>query len=101
MKYHTLFFLKFGKMLKNLSFAAVLIGALTVKPNGLTLPSHLLITFANSVNSANSSTDNLCKQFGPRSGPTKCCVWSGSKLFDAVKVFLNLFLFKLILKKIR
>ena len=26
--------------------------------------------------------DNLCKQFGPRSGPTKCWVWSGSKLFE-------------------
>ena len=28
------------------------------------------------------SADNLCKQFGPRSGPTKCRAWSGSKLFD-------------------
>ena len=27
-------------------------------------------------------TDNLCKQFGPRAGPTKCRAWSGSKLFD-------------------
>ena len=25
---------------------------------------------------------NLCKQFGPRSGLTKCQAWSGSKLFD-------------------
>ena len=25
-----------------------------------------------------SSADNLCKQFGLRSGPTKCRVWSGS-----------------------
>ena len=31
MKYHTLFFLKFGKMLKNLSSAAVVIGALRDK----------------------------------------------------------------------
>ena len=31
MKYHTLFFRKFGKMLKNLSSAAVEIGALRVK----------------------------------------------------------------------
>ena len=29
-----------------------------------------------------SSVDNLCKQFGSRSGPTKCRAWSGSKLFD-------------------
>ena len=28
------------------------------------------------------SCDKLCKQFGPRSGPTKCWAWSGSKLFD-------------------
>ena len=26
--------------------------------------------------------DNLCKQFGPRSGPTTCRSWSGSKPFD-------------------
>ena len=32
-----------------------------------------------------SSADNLCKQFGPRSGPTKCRAWSGSKLFDILK----------------
>ena len=31
MKYHTLFFLKLGKMLQNLSSAAVMIGALRVK----------------------------------------------------------------------
>ena len=29
-----------------------------------------------------SSADNFCKQFGPRSGPTKCRAWSGSKMFD-------------------
>ena len=34
---------------------------------------HLLIQFA-----------NICKQFGPRSGPTKCWAWSGSKLFDTL-----------------
>ena len=28
---------------------------------------------------------NLCKQFGPRSGLTKCQSWSGSKLFDNLK----------------
>ena len=38
--------------------------------------------------------DNLCKQFGPRSGPTKCQSWSGSKLFDTLIVFLKDFLFK-------
>ena len=31
MKYHTFFFLKLGKMLQNLSSAAVVIGALRVK----------------------------------------------------------------------
>ena len=31
-----------------------------------------------------SSADNLCKQFGPRSGPTLCRAWSGSKLFDTL-----------------
>ena len=31
-----------------------------------------------------SSADNLCKQFGPRSSPTKHGAWSGSKLFDAL-----------------
>ena len=29
-----------------------------------------------------SIADNFCKQFGPRSGPTFCWDWSGSKLFD-------------------
>ena len=28
------------------------------------------------------SADNLCKQFGIRSGPTKCRAWSRSKQFD-------------------
>ena len=31
------------------------------------------------------SADNLCKQFGPRSGPLKM----GSKLFDILMVFLK------------
>ena len=35
------------------------------------------------------SADNLCKQFGPRSGPTKCWAWSGSKLFDSRMVMKN------------
>ena len=38
-----------------------------------------------------SSADSLCKQFGPRSGPTKCRAWSGSKLFDTLMVFLIFF----------
>ena len=33
-----------------------------------------------------SSADKLCKQFGPRSGLTKCWAWSGSKLFDTLIV---------------
>ena len=33
------------------------------------------------------SADNLCKQFGPRSGPTLCRAWSWSKLFDTLMVF--------------
>ena len=28
-----------------------------------------------------SSTDNLCEQFGPRSGSTFCWAYSGSNLF--------------------
>ena len=32
------------------------------------------------------SADNLCKQFGLRSGQTKCRAWSGSKLFDILMV---------------
>ena len=40
--------------------------------------------------------DNLCKQFGPRSGLTKCQVWSGSICLTYFKNFLK----KLILKRI-
>ena len=36
-----------------------------------------------------SSADNLYKQFGSRSGPTKCRAWSGYKLFDTLMVFLK------------
>ena len=36
-----------------------------------------------------SSVDNLCKHFGPWSGPTKCRACSGSKLLDTRMVFLN------------
>ena len=33
-----------------------------------------------------TSGDSLCKQFGPRSGPTKCRASSGSKLFDVIGI---------------
>ena len=47
-----------------------------------------------------SSADNLCKQFGSRSGPTKGPAWSGSKLFDTLMLFLvDFFSKQLILKK--
>ena len=35
------------------------------------------------------SADNISKQFWPRSGPTQCRSWSGSKLFDILIVFLK------------
>ena len=38
-----------------------------------------------------SSADSFCKQSGPRSGPKKCRVWSGSKLFDILMVFMKEF----------
>ena len=38
------------------------------------------------------SVDNLCKQFGPRSGLTRCQAWSGSNLFDSQILFLKEFL---------
>ena len=38
-----------------------------------------------------SIADNFCKQFGPRSGPTKRRAWSRSKLFDTLMVFLKEF----------
>ena len=51
-------------MLKNLSSAAVVIGALRVKPKGLTLPSHLLITFANSLD-PDQARQNLVSGLDP------------------------------------
>ena len=45
-----------------------------------------------------SSADNICKQFGSRSGPTKRRASSGSKLFDTLMIFLKEFTKKLILK---
>ena len=35
---------------------------------------------------AGTSADSLCKQFGPRSGPTKSLSWSGSRLLDTDSV---------------
>ena len=49
-----------------------------VQANFLWFKSYLLV----------SSADNFCKQFGPRSGPTKCCVRSSFKLFDTLMVYL-------------
>ena len=46
-----------------------------------------------------SSSDNLCKQFGPRSGPTECRSLSGSKLFDTLIVFLKDFFEKVYFEK--
>ena len=46
------------------------------------------------------SVGNLYKQFGPRSGPTKCRSWSGSKLFDTLIVFLKQFFEKVNLEKV-
>ena len=43
-------------------------------------PNHLLLV---------SSADNLCKQFGPKSGPTILRAWSGCNLFDIQMVFLK------------
>ena len=43
--------------------------------------------------------DNLCKQFGPKSGPTKCLAWYGSKLFGTLMVFLKNFLKKVDFEK--
>ena len=37
------------------------------------------------------SADKFCKQFGPRSGPTKCRALSESNLFDSLMVFLKEF----------
>ena len=46
-----------------------------------------------------SFVDKLCKQFGPRSGPTKRRAWSGSKLIDTQLVFLKEFFEKVDFEK--
>ena len=38
-----------------------------------------------------SPAHNLCKQFWPRSGLTKCQAWSGSKLFNTLMILLKEF----------
>ena len=45
------------------------------------------------------SADNFCKQFGPRSGPTKRQAPSGSNLFDTLIVFLKEFVEKVDFEK--
>ena len=67
-------------------FANYPFGVLKTK-NGLTLLFPLLMVTL-------SSADNLCKQFRPRSGKTKHWAWSGSKLFDTLRLFLKDFLEK-------
>ena len=46
-----------------------------------------------------SSAGNLCKQIGPRSGPTFCRARSGSKVFDTQMVFLKEFFVKVNFEK--
>ena len=55
----------------------------------VTLTLYLLVLYA----------DNFCKQFGPRSGPTKRRASSGSNQFDTQMKFQKEILKKLILKK--
>ena len=58
-------------------------------------------TTETSIQTFNSSADNLDKQFGPRSGPTNRRAWSGSKLFDILMVFLKEFFQKVNFEKNR
>ena len=46
-----------------------------------------------------SPADNFCKQFGPRSGPTKCRAPSESKLFYTLMIFLKEFFEKVDFEK--
>ena len=46
-----------------------------------------------------SCADTLCKQFRPRTGPTKCRAWAWSKLFDTLMVFLKEFFEKVNFEK--
>ena len=46
-----------------------------------------------------SSADIHRRQFGPRSGPTECRSWSGSRLLDTLMVFLKEFFKKVNFEK--
>ena len=48
-----------------------------------------------------ASTEDLCQQFGPRSGPIECWSWSESEQYDTLVVFMKVLFEKLILKKVR
>ena len=67
MKYHTLFFLKLGKMLQYLSSAAVVIGALRV--NCFFEQHNLCLLFTTLL-----SAENLGNQYGARSGLDQNCL---------------------------
>ena len=54
-----------------------LLQMMTKKSRKITQHAKSLVTLPTS-----GAADNFCKQFGPRSGPTQCGAWSGSKLFD-------------------
>ena len=62
-------------------------------PWAMSLIKHITSTYLT------SSADYLCKQFRPRSGPTKCRAWSGFKLFDTLMVFLKEFFWKVDFEK--
>ena len=69
---YLIFFLKLGKMLQNLSSAAVVIGALRVII-GCCNSTHILAINTLLILAATlSSADHLCKEFGSRSGPIEC-----------------------------
>ena len=59
-----------------------------------------VLEFILKFNSQVSSADNFCKQFEPRSDPTNCWAWSGSKLFDTLRVFPKEFFEKVYFEKI-
>ena len=57
--------------------------------------SNFFANFCLAVVSLPTCADNLCKQFGPRSGLIKCQALSGSKLLDILKELIE----KLVLEK--
>ena len=66
----------------------------TKKPTEVTVDfftrgSNFFANFYLAVVSLPTCADNLCKQFGPRSGLTKCQALSGSKLLDILKELLE------------